>query len=62
VAEAPLPGELKKALANRPAAAAAFDKLTPVQKAEIVRWIAEAKGPELKARRAGLAAARLTGG
>jgi uncharacterized protein YdeI (YjbR/CyaY-like superfamily) len=57
-----IPGELKKALAARPAALAAFEKLPPSHKAEYVRWIMEAKTPDMRARRAGQAAARLTGG
>jgi uncharacterized protein YdeI (YjbR/CyaY-like superfamily) len=57
-----IPGELKKALAARPAAAAAFAKLSPTQKAEVARWVDEAKGPEPRARRASLAVSRLTGG
>ena len=57
-----IPGELKKALASRPAAAAAFEKLPPSHKAEYVRWITEAKAPEIRARRANMAVARLTGG
>jgi len=62
VSDIAIPGELKKALAGRPAALAAFEKLPPAHKAECVRWIIEAKTPEMRARRAGQAAARLTGG
>lgn len=54
-----IPGELKKALAARPAAAAAFERLKPAQKAEIAKWVGEAKG-DMRLRRAGMAAARLT--
>lgn len=57
-----IPGELKKALAQRPAAAAAFDKLPPSHKAEYVRWIVEAKKPETRVRRASMAVSKLTGG
>lgn len=57
-----IPGELKKALAARPAAAAAFDKLSPSHKAEYVRWITEAKAPDMRVRRANMAVAKLTGG
>jgi uncharacterized protein YdeI (YjbR/CyaY-like superfamily) len=57
-----LPGELKKALASRPAAAAAFEKLPPSHKAEYVRWINEGKTPEAKAKRAGQAVIKLSGG
>jgi uncharacterized protein YdeI (YjbR/CyaY-like superfamily) len=60
--EPAIPGELKKALAQRPAAAAAFAKLSPSHKAEYVRWIVEAKTPEAKAKRAGQAVAKLSGG
>ena len=60
--EAGIPGELKKALASRPAAAAAFQKLPPSHKAEYVRWIAEGKTPEMRVKRAGQAAAKLSGG
>ena len=56
-----IPGELKKALAARPSAQAAFDALPLAQKSQIVAWITEAKG-ELRVRRAGQAASRLTGG
>ncbi len=56
-----IPGELKKALAARPAAQAAFNALPPLQKAQIAAWVSEAKG-ELRLRRASMAAARLTGG
>lgn len=62
MSEAGIPGELKKALAQRPAALAAFEKLPPSHKAEYVRWINEAKTPDMRARRAGQAVARLTGG
>jgi len=61
VSELAIPGELKKALTARPSAQAAFDVLPPDQKAKVVGWIIEAKG-EMRARRAGQAAARLTGG
>jgi uncharacterized protein YdeI (YjbR/CyaY-like superfamily) len=57
-----IPGELKKALASRPAPAAAFEKLPPAHKAEYVRWITEAKAPEMRVRRASMAVAKLTGG
>lgn len=57
-----IPGELKKALASRPAAVAAFEKLSPAHKAEVVRWITEAKAPEMRVRRANMAVAKLTGG
>jgi uncharacterized protein YdeI (YjbR/CyaY-like superfamily) len=57
-----IPGELKKALASRPAAAAAFEKLSPSHKAEYVRWIVEAKTQDTRARRANMAVAKLTGG
>ena len=56
-----IPGELKKALAARPAAQAAFKALPADQRAQIVAWINEANG-DMRARRAGLAATRLTGG
>lgn len=56
-----IPGELKKALAARPAAKAAFDALPPLQKAQIAGWVNEAKG-ELRLRRASMAVGRLTGG
>ena len=59
--ETPVPGELKKALASRPAAKAAFDKLPPSHKAEYVRWINEGKTPETRAKRAGQAVAKLSG-
>ena len=59
--EPAIPGELKKALAARPAAAAAFAKLPPSHKAEYVRWITEAKSPDARAKRAGQAAAKLSG-
>ena len=62
MADIPIPGELKKALASRPAAAAAFAKLLPSHKAEYVRWINEAKGQDVRVRRANMAIARLTGG
>jgi uncharacterized protein YdeI (YjbR/CyaY-like superfamily) len=61
LSELAIPGELKKALAARPAAQAAFDTLPPAQKSQIVAWVSEAKG-EARVRRAGQAAARLTGG
>jgi uncharacterized protein YdeI (YjbR/CyaY-like superfamily) len=57
-----IPGELKKALAARPAAAAAFERLPPSHKAEYVRWITEAKGQDTRVRRANMAVAKLTGG
>ena len=56
-----IPGELKKALAARPAAQAAFNALKPEQKVQIAGWVSEAKG-ELRLRRASMAAGRLTGG
>jgi uncharacterized protein YdeI (YjbR/CyaY-like superfamily) len=56
-----LPGELKKAMAQRPAAQAAWDKLPPSHKAEYLKWIAEAKGTDAKARRASQTVARITG-
>jgi uncharacterized protein YdeI (YjbR/CyaY-like superfamily) len=62
MADIAIPGELKKALAARPAAGAAFEKLPPSHKAEYVKWINDCKTPETRARRAGLAVARLTGG
>jgi uncharacterized protein YdeI (YjbR/CyaY-like superfamily) len=62
MSDIPIPGELKKALAARPAAQAAFDKLAPSHKAEYVRWISEAKAPEMRVRRASMAVAKLTGG
>lgn len=60
--EAGIPGELKKALASRPAAGAAFENLPTSHKAEYVRWIAEGKTPETRAKRAGHAVAKLSGG
>ena len=62
MSEPAMPGELKKALAARPAAAAAFEALPASHKAEYVRWITEAKGADTRTRRAGLAVAKLTGG
>ena len=62
MSEPGIPGELKKALAQRPAAQAAWDRLPPSHKAEYVKWISEAKGAETKARRANQAVAKLTGG
>ena len=62
MSEAGIPGELKKALAQRPAAQAAWDKLPPSHKAEYVKWITEAKGGDAKTRRASQTAAKLTGG
>jgi uncharacterized protein YdeI (YjbR/CyaY-like superfamily) len=59
--EAGIPGELKKALATRPAAAAAFEKLSPSHKAEYVKWILEGKTPEVRTKRAGQAVAKLSG-
>lgn len=61
-ADPALPGELKKALAARPAAKAAYEALAPARKAEIIAFITQVKTPSEKARRAGLACARLTGG
>jgi uncharacterized protein YdeI (YjbR/CyaY-like superfamily) len=57
-----IPGELKKALASRPAAQAAWDKLSPSHKTEYVKWIVEAKKPEMRVSRASQAVSRLTGG
>ena len=56
-----IPGELKKALAARPAALAAFNALPPLQKAQIAAWVSEAKG-DLRLRRASMTVGRLTGG
>jgi uncharacterized protein YdeI (YjbR/CyaY-like superfamily) len=57
-----IPGELKQALKARPAAGPAWAKLPPSHRAEYVKWITEAKGPEARARRAGQAVSKLTGG
>ena len=57
-----VPGELKTALKARPAALAAWTRLPPSHRAEYAKWIGEAKAPAAKARRAGQAAAKLTGG
>ncbi|HWE46435.1 MAG TPA: YdeI/OmpD-associated family protein [Caulobacteraceae bacterium] len=62
MSEAGIPGELKKALAQRPAAQAAWDKLPPSHKAEYVKWIVEAKAGDARVRRASQAVAKLTGG
>lgn len=62
MSDAGIPGELKKALAQRPAAQAAWDKLTPSHKAEYVKWITEAKGGDARTRRATQAVSKLTGG
>ena len=56
-----IPGELKKALAARPAAQAAFNALAPEQKVQVANWVSEAKG-DLRLRRASMAVGRLTGG
>lgn len=57
-----IPGELKAAIKSRPAALQAWTKLPPSHRAEYVKWILEAKKPDVKARRAGQAVAKLTGG
>ena len=62
MSDAGIPGELKKALAERPAAQAAWDKLPPSHKAEYIRWITEAKAGDTRVRRATQAVAKLTGG
>ncbi len=57
----PVPGELKKALATRPQAQAAWDKLPPSHKNEYIRWIVEAKKPEMRVKRAGQTVSKLAG-
>ena len=50
-----IPPELKKALAKSKKAAAAFEKFPPSHKREYAEWIAEAKGPDTRQRRAATA-------
>jgi uncharacterized protein YdeI (YjbR/CyaY-like superfamily) len=60
-AEAGIPGELKKALAQRPAAQAAWEKLPPSHKAEFIRWITEAKAADARMRRVTQTVSKLSG-
>jgi uncharacterized protein YdeI (YjbR/CyaY-like superfamily) len=53
--ELDLPDELAAALAEDPAARAAFDALAVSHRREYANWVAEAKRPETRTRRAGRA-------
>ena len=53
--ELELPDELAAALADDPAARAAFDALAVSHGREYANWVAEAKRPETRTRRAGRA-------
>lgn len=50
-----LPGELVAALDGDPAVRAAFDALAVSHRREYANWVAEAKRPETRQRRAGRA-------
>ena len=58
----PVPAELKKALAADARAEAEFRRLSPTQAKYLKNWIAEAKKPETRERRAAKAVARLREG
>lgn len=50
-APARVPADLKAALAKRPAAATAFEAMSPSHKREYVEWVTGAKGADTRARR-----------
>jgi hypothetical protein len=56
-----VPAELAEALAGRPDLAAVFDGLSCSHRREYAQWIAEAKRPEIRARRVAGALDRLAG-
>lgn len=56
------PADLRGALARSAKARAVFDGLAPSHKREYVRWIAEAKRPETRARRVAQTVERLAQG
>ncbi len=60
-ADVVVPKELAEALAADAAAAAAFDALAPSHRREYAEFVAEAKRPETRARRAAQTAERLRG-
>jgi hypothetical protein len=49
--EAPVPADLKQALAREPKAAAAFHGFSPSHRREYIEWITDAKRPETRQRR-----------
>ncbi len=59
---AEVPPELAEALAGAPAAAGRFDDLSYSHQREYCEWVAEAKKPETRARRAAKAVTMLAGG
>ena len=61
VAEVAEPPELLAALANHPAARAAYEALPPSHQREYAKWIGEAKQTETRAERAGKMVRRLNG-
>ena len=58
---AALPDALKNAMARAPRAKAAFERLARSHQREYVQWIADAKRPETRARRAAETVKRLAG-
>jgi Bacteriocin-protection, YdeI or OmpD-Associated/Domain of unknown function (DUF1905) len=60
--EIAVPPDLAEALAEEPAAAGTFDRLSFSHRREYVQWITEAKRPETRARRVADALERLRAG
>ena len=60
--EPEIPSELTSALGNDPEAHALFDSLAPSYRRTYVRWVASAKRPQTRARRAREAARLLAAG
>jgi uncharacterized protein YdeI (YjbR/CyaY-like superfamily) len=58
----PMPPELEKVLKKDPKAAAGFSGMTPTQRKYVINWIAEAKRPETRERRAAKAVLKLREG
>lgn len=55
----PLPAELASALDAAPDAARRFAELSPSHQREFVRWVAQARRPDMRERRAAQAVMRL---
>jgi uncharacterized protein YdeI (YjbR/CyaY-like superfamily) len=59
---ADLPGDIEAALHGSPASRARFEGLPPSHTAEYLKWIAEARKPETRARRISAMIERLCAG
>lgn len=57
-----VPAELTRALAANPAARAVFEKMPPSHRREIAGYVAEAKKPETRERRAAFTVEKLAAG